>query len=56
MEQIRCLESDLKLARERKERLVMERVELLRLQQEWRSRLDRMETVLGQGVGEEGEF
>ena len=51
VEQIYSLEEDLNFARIKKKRILSERAELLRLQQEWRSRIAGLETSVLRSVG-----
>lgn len=54
LEQICLLETDLSDARTRKEELVKERVELLRLRREWQEKLERLEEGILGDLGRQG--
>lgn len=54
LEQICVLETDLSDARTRKEELVKERVELLRLRTEWQEKLERLEEGILGNLGRQG--
>lgn len=54
LEQICVLETDLSDARTRKEELVKERVELLRLRREWQEKLERLEEGILGNLGRQG--